>query len=438
MGFVSFMKGVYRRMFPIKDIVQALGVNSVLSEDMKAHISLWNKCYFGKADWCDGDKVISLRIESSSVRELANVALNEMTTNVSNDTLNKALEKVKIRLDTFLQRGLAMGEMIIKPLGADTFQCLAQNEYLILERDADGNPTDIVFPEIKKVNKRIYIRLERHKITSMGLTITNAAYVSETENSLGREIPLGYVDEWKDYVPSVTFPVNRMIFGFYRNPNDNTVDGSNAGISVFETAIEKIKKADIQYGRLDYEFKSAERKIHADLTMVKPTKNGSYQLPEVYVDVNGDKEDFYHEFSPTLRQEGFIAGLEEYRRDIEFDIGLSYGDLSQPQYVDKTATEINASKYRKRNTVNHIQAQLKACLEGLVYAFAFYNRLTLSGYEFSCEFKDSFLNDETTEREEDRKDLANGTLRLEEYRARWRNEDIETAKANLPEQSEVY
>jgi hypothetical protein len=175
--------------------------------------------------------------------------------------------------------------------------------------------------------------------------------------------------------------------------------------------------------------------------MIKQVDNGaggkSYQLDDIYIDVNGDKEDFFNEFSPSLRQDGFIAGLEEYRRDIEFDIGLSYGDLSNPQYVEKTATEINASKYRKRNTINHIQSQLRVCLDGLVFGFAFFNRLTTSGYEFSCEFKDSFLNDDQSEREEDRKDLANGTLRREEYRARWRNETLEEAEKNLPEVAEL-
>ena len=425
-------------MFPIKDIAQAIGVKPELSSEMSERIDLWGKCYRGKADWCDGKKVISLRIESSSVRELADVALNEMTTNITNDTLNKVLEKVKTRLDIFLKRGLAMGEMVIKPLGPDTFQCIAQDGYIIFERDADGNPTDIVFPEMRKIDKRYYIRLERHKLTNSGLTITNKAYLSETENSLGREVPLSYVERWKNYVPMVTFPVNQMIFGFYRNPNDNTVDGSNAGVSVFETALEKIQKADIQYGRLDNEFESGRRRIHADLSLVKKDKDsGKYQLDDLYVNVNGEKEDFFNEFSPALRQDGFIAGLEEYRRDIEFDIGLSYGDLSRPQYVEKTATEINASKNRKRNTVNHIQTQLKACLDGLVYAFAFYNKLTLSGYEFTCEFKDSFLTDEQSEREEDRKDLANNTISRAEYRARWRNETIEEAEKNLPEASEV-
>lgn len=116
MGLINFLKGVYRRLFPIKDIQTALNVKTALSQEMLDRIDLWSKAYMGKAPHVDVDRVISLRLESSSVRELANVTLNEMTTNVSNRTLDKLLEKVKINLNKNLQRALATGGMVIKPL----------------------------------------------------------------------------------------------------------------------------------------------------------------------------------------------------------------------------------------------------------------------------------------------------------------------------------
>ena len=69
-------------MFPLKDIAQAVGRKPIVSSDMRDKIDVWYNCYLGKADWTDGDKVISLRIESSAVRELANAALNEMSLNI--------------------------------------------------------------------------------------------------------------------------------------------------------------------------------------------------------------------------------------------------------------------------------------------------------------------------------------------------------------------
>ena len=142
----------------------------------------------------------------------------------------------------------------------------------------------------------------------------------------------------------------------------------------------------------------------------------------------GTSGDFYHEFSPQLRQADFIAGLEEYKREIEFAVGLSYGDISNPQTVDKTATEVKSSKQRKFDTVTAIQNNLRVCLEDLCYSLAFYNGLTQSGYELSVNFEDSILADDETKRASDRQDVSMGIMPLWEYRMKWYGEDEETAK----------
>lgn len=62
----------------------------------------------------------------------------------------------------------------------------------------------------------------------------------------------------------------RPSFGYYVNPIDNTVDGSHSGVSVFAGAEEVIRKADIQFGRLDWEFESGERAIDVDEAVLRP------------------------------------------------------------------------------------------------------------------------------------------------------------------------
>lgn len=143
------------------------------------------------------------------------------------------------------------------------------------------------------------------------------------------------------------------------------------------------------------------------------------------------------EYSPEMRDEAFRRGLEEYKREIEFNVGLAYGDLSDAQEVDKTATEVLASKTRKYNRVTAIQGKLEECLNGFVTALAFYNGSYMSGVEFTCEFNDSILADEESERQQDRQDVSMGVMSLLEYRMKWYNEDEETAKAKLPEQNQV-
>lgn len=428
-------------MFGVKDIKTALGIDVALSEKMLSKISEWQKQYAGKADWLN-ENVHSLRLEQSIVREFSNIVLNEMDVKVSNEKLNDILMAAIRDLNINLQEGLATGAMVIKPLGEDKVQYVSQSAFIPVEYDVNGRLVKVIFPEHKKIRNNYYTRLEYHSLDYVnGLTITNRAYFSTSKNTLGREIPLDTVAEWAELLPDVTYPkMLRPAFGYYRNPIKNTIDGSCCGVSLYDSAIDLIRKTDIQFSRLDWEFESGERAIHVDEAAVKQDGTINKLNKRLYrgVDIdNGTSGELFKEFSPTLRDSNIINGLEEYKRNIEFDVGLSYGDISNPQTVEKTAQEIITSKKRKYNTVTAIQNNLRDCLCDLVYALAFFNSLTTSNYEFICDFKDSILTDEDTERQRDIQDLNLGIIRPEEYRAKWRGETIEEALKNLPQQSEV-
>ena len=439
MQFLNYLKGVWQRLFPLKDIKQALGIKPAITDDMLSSIELWQNCFSGNAPWLNDD-VISLRLEQSITREFANITLNEMTASVSNDKLQRLFETATEDLNIELQAGLATGAMVIKPLGGDKVQYISANAFVPIEFDARHRLVKVIFPEFKKIGDNYYTRLEYHSLdTENGLTITNTAYVSASEGQLGREIPLAAVDEWASLPNAVTYPAMlRPAFGYFRTPIKNTIDGSSCGMSVFANAIALIEKTDTQFGRLDWEFESGERAIHIDAAALK--NNSTAKLNKrLYraVDVDLGKEELFKDFSPAIRQEDITDGLNTYLRRLEFSVGLAYGDLSNPETVAKTATEIKSAKDRKYNTVSAIQKQLKYCLDDLVYALAFYNSLTTSGYTFVCDFKDSILTDEQTERTQDIQDLSLGIMKPEEYRAKWYGEDEKTAKKNLPQSSEV-
>ncbi|MBR5825817.1 MAG: phage portal protein, partial [Clostridia bacterium] len=134
-------------------------------------------------------------------------------------------------------------------------------------------------------------------------------------------------------------------------------------------------------------------------------------------------------------------GWNNQLRLIEFSCSLAYGTLSNPQNVDKTAEEVKSSKQRSYTFVSETQAALQKALEDWCEAAYFWSRiynLAPDGkYEMSFEWGDSILSDPDAERENDRKDLANGTLRPEEYRAKYRDESLEDALKNLPEAASV-
>ena len=72
--------------------------------------------------------------------------------------------------------------------------------------------------------------------------------------------------------------------------------------------------------------------------------------------------------------------------------------------------------------VKAIQKNLSDCLDDLVYALAFYNGMTQSGYKFKCDFSDSILTDADEERKSDRVDLSIGAMTLLDYRMKWYKE----------------
>lgn len=443
--FFSKIKEAVLTLFSKSTLSQAIGVSPAISAEMAENIALWHKMYAGKAPWVDNNGVFSLRLEQGIAREFANISLGEMTVSITNPTLEKLFKAALKDINLNLQSGLSTGAMVIKPLGERGVQYVSQEIFIPLEFDAAGKLTRVIFPEIKKLSESSYnIRLECHSLDKSGLTIENRAFHSSSPSFLGREIELASVPDWAELEAKNFYPrMKKMPFGYYHNPIKNTIDGTQNGMSIFSSAVELIKKADIQFGRLDWEFESGERAIILDDSALN-LSNGKASLnrlnKRLYRGLNlqqGTNAELFHEFSPEFREQSIVAGLEEFKRCIEFAVGLSYGDISNPQAVEKTATEIISAKKRKYNTVTAIQRNLTDCLEDLAYAIAFYSGLATSGYEFICNFKDSILSDEETERKQDKEDVALGVMGLAEYRAKWYGESLEEAEKNLPKSAEV-
>ena len=433
-------------MFSYTTFKNILGKDVALTQAMIDAINDWKNMLSGKADWCES-YVESLRLEEGICREFADAALVEMEMQIlNNEQLDKTLKKAAVDLNKKMQNGLALGSLVLRPLGPDKFEYITADKMIPISFDDDGKPNDIAFLSVKRVGENnYYFRLERHYFTNGNLTIENNCYHSQSRSDIGQRCELENVPEWANIQPGpIIYPgMTQMDFGYYQNPVENKIDESGCGVSIYESAIGLIRKADRQAARLDWEYESGERAIHVDERALKHSKGKTY-LPKLsnrlYRGLNlddGKDKELFKEYSPQMRDEAYKRGLEECKREIEFNVGLAYGDLSDVQNVEKTATEVLASKTRKYNRVRAIQNNLEKCLQDFVEALAFYNGCYMSGVEFACKFKDSILTDEESERQQDRQDVSMGAMSLLEYRMKWYNEDEETARAKLPEQNQV-
>lgn len=391
-------------------VEEALKVKTAVSFEMEAAMNLWLKIFTNNAPWLN-EEVRSLQLGASIAEEFARLTTLEMkseiTGSVRADFINEYYQKVLEDLKSHLALYNAVGGGYLKPFVKNNrfyIDYVAQTDCKPLQFDSAGNITSMAFSsQITKGDKR-YTRLEVHTLEDTNYTIENKAYVTESYNSsmLGREISLFEVSEWADLEPrTVIENIEKPLFAYYKVPLTNNIDAKTClGVSVYNKAIDSIRKADVQASRLDYEYESAERSIYADIDALR-NQEGKERRSKIVKKLNTGEDGFYKEFSPQLRDEGFIRGENKIKQEIEFQCNLAYGTISDPNTVDKTATEINASKQRSYASVSQMQNSLEKALKHLVYILDVYcdlYELAPAGeYEVSAEWDDSIIVDTESE-----------------------------------------
>ena len=397
------------KMLVKSTVEEALKVKTAVSDEMDKAMDLWLKIFTNNAPWISKE-VPSLQLGASIAEEFARLITLEMKSEVTgskraefiNEEYQKVLEDLKSELGLFN----AVGGGFFKPfVKGDKFYIdyIPQTDCKPLKFDSAGNITSIVFSsQVVKGEKR-YTRLETHTLNGTDYIVENKVYVSETYNtSLGRQTSLKEISEWADLEEKTTIQnVEMPLFAYYKVPLSNNIDPKSClGPSVYHKAVDSIRKADIQASRLDYEYESAERSIYADVNALK-NENGTAKRNKVVKTLDTGEDGFYKEFSPSLRDEGFIRGQNKNKQEIEFQCNLAYGTISDPSLVEKTTVEINSSKQRSYSSVSQMQHSLERALKHFVYILDVYcdlYELAPSGeYEVSSEWDDSIIVDAESE-----------------------------------------
>jgi A118 family predicted phage portal protein len=195
-------------------------------------------------------------------------------------------------------------------------------------------------------------------------------------------------------------------------PEANTIDThSPLGVSGFDKVKGLIQEADRQYSRLLWEFEGGELAIDIDrnaLSWITDPNNPdeghsvmSKLQNRLYRKVDLNEENTYEVFSPALRDQSIINGLNCILMRIEDGAGISRGTLSDVVSEAKTATELRMLRVRSYETNAHIQKATEKMLKDVIYVMNVYCDLydvTPDGeYEVSFEWDDSIINDTDTE-----------------------------------------
>lgn len=448
MGLVNgIVNTVKRFFFPQAVAEREFGASPAVSLTMEQHIGLWYAMMVNTPPWQNCD-VKAVGLPAAICREVARPTLVEFTANITGskraDYLNENFQTAKENFNRALELGLALGGVALKPYiygdnmlvdvtGAAGFQPT--------KFDPSGRCIGGVFKDKPvKVNGTYYVRLESHELNSTTYTIKNKAYYSDSAGSVGADAQLTTIPEWADIEPEVAIEnVDGPLFAYFKPPIANTADSNSmCGMSIYGDAatVELIKQADEQWERLRWEYKSSERKVLMDGTSSTADMFNKRLFEIGPFSPNGD---FFQHIEPQIRDDAIYRGFQNTLRRVEFNIGLSYGDISDPQTIEKTATEIRSSKQRKYVLVSSIQAALAHTFDSLIYAMDVYASLyglaPAGDYEVTYDWGDSILDDQETKDKEFSRDLqltSAGVMNPWELRAKYFNEDEDTAKAALP------
>ena len=468
----NLIRQAVRKIFGYKDIEQVERVETPLSSDMQNALTQWHMMYLDKADWLGGEnQVKSLNLPALIASEIARQMVLEMKWSITGKEAGEDGEPASNPRAEYLsaefgaairvlrekvEQGAAAGGVVVKPYPRNGhIYCDWAMDWDIypLAFDDDGNMSDVIFPDRFVDGKTYYTRLERHQLGRTKndngaeeeiVTITQRAFKSENENTIGVEVPLESVPQWAELEQTVTIKAaDGNLYGWYKVANANNVDvNSPMGASVYAKAKDTIEQADIQYSRLLWEYEGSELAVDVDITCLRPGTDGLPTIPRLNnrlfrgVDIsNGQAGDFYNIFSPAIRDVSLNNGLNILKMQIEDQCGLARGTLSDANVDARTATELKIVKQRSYATIHDNQAALERCLRDVIRAmdkYASLYKLAPEGeYDVSFEWDDSILTDTEQENEEIRRDVDAGLLSKVEARMKKYKETRAQAEAAI-------
>lgn len=446
---LQWIKEMLSKMINTSSVKDALKVDVAISPLMTNALQVWSAMYINQAPWL-GKDVKSLNLPAAIAGEIARAVTIEMDVEISGsaraDYLYQQIDRVYPKLRQMIEFGAAKGGLMLKPfiLGKDIVVDFVQaDQFYPISFDANGQITACVFSDQRIIGANYYTRLEYHQMTPEGCAIRNQAFKSETLNVLGRQIDLAAVPAWADLEPeAIITGVTQPLFAYFRYPLANNIDPTSPlGVSCYARAVDLIRDADVQWSNLLWEFESGGRALYVDTLAFGRDDDGKPLLPNkrLYRTLNQggqvSDEEMFHEWSPTLREQNILAGLDAILKKIEFSCGLAYGTLSDPNVEAKTATEIKMGKQRTYATISDTQKALETALEELLYSmdvWATLGNLAPKGtWQAVYTFDDSIVADHDTQFAQDSQAMGLGVMSKVEFRMKNYGETLEIAQEKI-------
>ena len=335
------------------------GVRDCTTDAMRRAVEDWFGLYYASCPAAEEDPCQQIPVTVVAKLRRACFAEYEPTVSLkgpAGEFLTRCQQSLDAVRGRAVQLAMIGGECWLKPLPrADRFDwaVVRRDAVTVLARDAAGQVTDLILQEVTRCADGVFTLLERRAVDAAGyLTVYNRLFRSADGQGLGVRVGLETLPQYAALQPEYTWPEPLGGLGLVplRMPMENTVDGSPGGVSIYAAAAGLIHNINHNEWLLDQEFDHGAIRVFASDDLIRKRRGADGEvlekrlMPGLFTGLDDDPETVgITVFSPTLRDQSFLARKTEYLRNVESVIGLQRGLLSQVDAVQRTATEVASS-----------------------------------------------------------------------------------------------
>lgn len=373
----------------VDEALEKLNISTITSSEMLNAQTAWRNAYLGTAAWNmqkdnKGRTLYPSRNLAATVcSELAMVTTVEVNPTFSGyeptvEYIERQFEKFFMDFKFTCEKANYNGTIILDLApnkGNIDINIVENNAFRIIRVNDQREPVGVVFIYGTNYGGYFYTLLKycNYYEATRSYTIEHKAYKSKERSNIGQAISLASVEDWALLPESITFTdMDGPWFSVFNVPINNNIDqNSSEGASIFSRSMQILEDLDKQMAMIRWEYESGERAIFAPQGMWKDVGRKSASNPRegaVKLDIPSGKDRLYINtgidseilikpeiFSPEFRDAQLRAGDDALKRDLELSLSFSYGIISDPSSVAKTATEVTASQERYWQTVSSHQ-----------------------------------------------------------------------------------
>lgn len=311
----------------------------------------------------------------------------------------------------------------------------------------NGVIIECAFDSIITVDGQDYCYLQIHHKVNALYDIENRIYLYRNGN-VDKEVSLSSVSGFEKVPPVVHTGSGKRRFVIDRPNIANNLDYSiPLGIPVYANAIDNLKGVDVAFDSYVNEFILGKKRIMVKPAATKyidgepvfdPDDLSFYVLPE---DISDDGA-VITQIDMTLRTNEHTTGIQTQLNLLSSKCGFGETYYRFDGGNLTTATQVISENSTMFRTIKKHEIILEQAIRELCQIILQLGNTAMKAglnedAKVTIDFDDSIIEDKTTERNNDRQDLAAGIMNDWEYRMKWYNEDEKTAKKMLPRMEDM-